>query len=320
MDPYHGHSDESAQAESFASRLGTKHTTLRVTAGNFRALLPGFLKAAGQPYAVSSGLGIMSIAKEARSRGVKVLLSGDGADEAFGGYSWYRCVPASFSKQTSSQTAMRFIDGPGNEESRIKRMAGYDHTLRAWAWHYYASEEEKTSIFHHDVVKESSLRWFSSAQIEEPIDFIRNDRAFYFPNEMLSKVDRMTMAFSVEGRAPFAAPSVQKFSARLPWQMLIRDGQLKWALRQAFCRDLPADILWRPKHGFNVPIDHWLKGEWNDLFRETFSENSPLHRKGILAYGAYEYAHQLLHDPLKVSGHTLFAFVMLHLWMTEYEN
>lgn len=320
VDPYHGYSDESAQAESYAFKLGTKHTTIRVTAGEFRALLPGFLKAAGQPYAVSSGLGIMAIAKEARSRGVKVLLSGDGADEAFGGYSWYSSIPATFTTQPSIQAAARFVDGVGTVESRIKRMAGYEHPLRAWAWHYYASEEEKSSLFHHDLVKESSLRWFAAAQIEEPIDYIRSDRSFYFSNEMLSKVDRMTMAYSVEGRAPFAAPSVQNFSTRLPWQKLIRDGQLKWVLRQGFCADLPADVITRPKHGFNVPIDHWLKGEWNDLFQETFLENSPLHRKGILARGAYEYARQLLFDPGKVAGHTLFAFVMLNLWMKEYEN
>jgi len=320
VDPYHGFSDESAQAESYARQIGSQHTTIKVSAGDFRALLPGFLKAAGQPYAVSSGLGVMSIAKEARSRGVKVLLSGDGADEAFGGYSWYPSIPATFKTQPSSQAAARFIDGEDNIESRIKRMAGYKHPLRAWAWHYYASEEEKSLIFHHDIVKESSLRFFASAQIENPIDYIRHDRAFYFPNEMLSKVDRMTMAFSVEGRAPFAAPSVQNFATLLPWQKLIRDGQLKWVLRQAFYPDLPSDIILRPKHGFNVPIDHWLKTEWNDLFQETFSEKSPLYLKGILAPGAYDYARQLLFDPSKVSGHTLFAFVMLNMWMSEYEN
>jgi asparagine synthase (glutamine-hydrolysing) len=320
VDPYHGYSDESALAESYAAHLGTKHTTIKVTARDFRDLLPQFLKAAGQPYAVSSGLGIMSIANEARSRGVKVLLSGDGADEAFGGYSWYPSIPATFTAQPSTRDTSRFIDGADDTTERIKRMAGYGHQLRAWAWHYYASEEEKSSIFHRDVVGESSLRWLSLPKIEKPIDYIRSDRAFYFPNEMLSKVDRMTMAFSVEGRAPFAAPAVQGFATRLPWGALIRDGQLKWALRQAFSSELPSEVIARPKHGFNVPIDHWLKGEWNDLFQETFSESSPLHRKGILAQGAYDSARKLLFDTSKVAGHVLFAFVMLHLWMKENED
>jgi asparagine synthase (glutamine-hydrolysing) len=265
-------------------------------------------------------LGILAVAKEAQSRGVKVLLSGDGADEAFGGYSWYPSIPGTFTTRPSNQPAVRFIDGLGNIESRMKRLAGYEPPLRAWAWHYYASEEEKSLIFHNELAKESSVRWFGSCNFNNPLDYIRNDRVFYFPNEMLSKVDRMTMAFSVEGRAPFAAPNVQNFAALLPWKTLIRDGQLKWVLRQAFGSSLPADVTTRPKHGFNVPIDHWLKGEWNDLFQETFSRSSPLYQKGILARGAYDHARQLMFDPTKVTGHVLFAFVMLHLWMSEHAN
>lgn len=320
IDPYHGYSDESKYAESYAAKLGTKHNTIKISPADFRVLLPDFLKAAGQPYAVSSGLGVMTIAKQARNYGVKVLLSGDGADEAFGGYSWYPSIPPTFAKQFKTQSAMRFIDGCGSIESRIKRMAGYDHPLRAWAWHYYASEEEKTRIFHGDLVGENSIRWLSRTRVEEPLDYIRGDRAFYFPNEMLSKVDRMTMAFSIEGRAPFAAPSVQNFASRLNWNMLVQNHQLKWVLRQAFCSELPAEIITRPKHGFNVPIDVWLKGEWNDLFEETFSKNSPLFQNGIINKEAYKYARQLLFDTKKIAGHVIFAFVMLHLWMVEREN
>ena len=130
----------------------------------------------------------------------------------------------------------------------------------------------------------------------------------------------MTMAFSVEGRAPFAAPAVQKFAGRLPWQQLIRDDQLKWVLRQAFAADLPQEIVARPKHGFNVPIDHWLQGEWNDLLQDTFSETAPLRRAGILSSRSRDYAMTLLNDPRKVPGHVLFTFVMLHLWMCSVEN
>jgi len=316
-DPYHGESDESASAASYAERIGTRHTTVRVTARDFRDLLPRFVKAAGQPYAVSSGLGILAIAREARSRGVKVLLSGDGADEAFGGYSWYPAIPASFEARPAQGEIMRFLDRDGPLPARIARVAGYPAPLRAWAWHYYASEEEKASLFHPDVVAQSSLHCFAGSTFDTPLDYLQNDREFYFHNEMLSKVDRMTMAFSVEGRAPFAASAVQRHAERLSWDKLIRDGQLKWVLRKAFAPLLPPDVVSRPKHGFNVPIDHWLQGEWNDLFMETFAEGSPLRRRGILSSGAAGYAAKLLTDPRKVAGHVLFTFVMLHLWMRD---
>jgi asparagine synthase (glutamine-hydrolysing) len=316
-DPYHGHSDESLSAESFAKRLGTQHTTVRVTASDFRGLLPKLSYAAGQPFAVSSGLGILAIAREARNRGVKVLLSGDGADEAFGGYSWYPAIPQSFAVRPGRSEVKRFLDRDGSLEERIARVAGYPGPLRAWAWHYYASEEEKTALFHPDVKAETSLHCFSQSRFDTPIDYLQNDREFYFHNEMLTKVDRMTMAFSVEGRAPFAAPAVQRHAQRLSWDKLIRDGQLKWVLRRAFSSVLPADVVARPKHGFNVPIDHWLQGEWSDLFQETFAEDSPLRQRRIVRAGADRYAKELLADPRKLAGHVLFTFVMLHLWMRD---
>jgi asparagine synthase (glutamine-hydrolysing) len=321
-DPYHGEADESALAESMARRLGTKHTTVRVTSRDFRDLLPTFIRAAGQPYAVSSGLGILAVAREARNQGIRVLLSGDGADEAFGGYSWYPSIPDSFAPQPpqSSTELLRFMDRDGPLAARVARVATYPPRVRAWAWHYYASESEKTALFHPDVRAESSLHCFAESTFAEPLDYLRHDRNFYFHNEMLSKVDRMTMAFSVEGRAPFAAPAVQGLASRMSWEKLIRDGQLKWVLRKAFADALPADVVGRPKHGFNVPIDHWLSDEWRDLFIETFADGSPLVQNGILRRGAGDAAQQLLADPRKLAGHVLFTFVMLHLWMSTLEH
>ena len=316
-DPYHGHADESSLAAEMARKLGTQHTTVTVTSQDFRDLLPQFVTAAGQPYAVSSGLGILAVAREARSQGVKVLLSGDGADEAFGGYSWYPSIAASFATEPAAGDVLRFLDRDGTVPERIARVAAYSPPLQAWAWHYYASEQEKASLFHGDIAAESSLHWFRGFSFREPLDYLHHDRAFYFHNEMLSKVDRMTMAFSVEGRAPFAAPAVQRVAARLSWEKLIRDGQLKWVLRRAFSELLPSEVVSRPKHGFNVPIDHWLQGEWHDLFQETFSDQSPLQRQGLLRPSAREYASRILRDPRKVAGHVLFTFVMLHLWMSK---
>jgi asparagine synthase (glutamine-hydrolysing) len=319
-DPYHGFSDESQLAQEYANKLGTFHTTIKVTSDTFRELLPQFLAAAGQPYAVSSGLGVLAIAKEAKAQGIKVLLSGDGADEAFGGYSWYPNIPLSFTANPYRAEPARFLDGGQSVDKRLNRMAGYAPALRAWAWHYYASESEKASIFHPDLQGISSLTWFESQGYYQPIDFVRQDRNFYFPNEMLSKLDRMTMAYSIEGRAPFAAPSVFSLASQLPWRSLVRNDQLKWALRQAFSDTVPQDIIKRPKHGFNVPIDHWLKGAWRDLFEETFSKDSSLSKQGLLSSQAHSNATKLLDDPTKIAGHVLFAFIMLNQWMTLNEN
>lgn len=318
-DPYHGSADESKEAARFASELNLKHTNIQTTATSFKNLLPAFIKASGQPYAVSSGLGILAISKVAKERGVKVLLSGDGADEAFGGYSWYSSL-ANISqnidagKEKTLNQYDRFIDIPGNLIERERIIQKYPPEVRAWALHYYASEFEKIQLFNPNLSLENSLRYFSLDRFSNPIDYINSDRNYYFPNEMLTKVDRMTMANSVEGRAPFASPSVQFFAENLPFNMLVKGSTLKWCLRQAFSDILPGHIIERKKHGFNVPIDYWLKGEWRDIFRHSFSNDSALFKHGIIRKDAGIYAEQLLNNN-NVNGHVLFSFIILNMWM-----
>ena len=117
-------------------------------------------------------------------------------------------------------------------------MAGYDAAKRAWAWHYYAAEEEKIKLFSKDLFSglQSSLRYFYEFKTSDwtPEDYIRNDQQFYFPFEMLRKADRMTMAFSVEGRIPFAAPAVQSLANQLKFSHMVKGNTLKWILRKSF--------------------------------------------------------------------------------------
>jgi asparagine synthase (glutamine-hydrolysing) len=134
-------------------------------------------------------------------------------------------------------------------------------------------------------------------------------------NEMLRKLDFMTMAYSVEGRVPFAAPSVINHANRLQYSQLIRGKSLKWVLREAYSDILPKSILSRAKHGFNVPIDHWLRGEWSDLVSETFSRDSALFKTGLISATSYDEAKKMLSDNSRLSGHTIFCFVVLNRWL-----
>lgn len=325
-DPYHGMADESEQALATARALGTRHHLLRATADMFRRLLPEFCDKADQPFAVSSGLGVLAISGLAREKGIKVLLTGDGADEAFGGYSWYPFLP--HADRTSPAAVpgrpVSFQNTGLSVAERLGALSAMSGPERALAWHYYAAEEEKAALFAADPFHDSrsSVRHFSAfrAAAWDAPDYIRHDRKFYFPFEMLAKADRMTMANSVEGRVPFAAPEVQELAARLPFSDMVRDGELKWILRRAFADKLPAGVADRKKHGFNVPVDHWLKNEWADLLDAAFSPSSSLSRHGFLAKGAGKTARQLRDDPERLNGHTLFAFIMLDLWLTRMQE
>ena len=321
-DPYHGLSDESEAASSFALSLGSRHHAIHVTARLFRDELDDFCKYGDQPFAVSSGLGILTVARAAKEAGIKVMLSGDCADECFGGYSWYAHLPLArvMGDSRFDEQAISYQNFGMSEAERLEVLSGYTAQQRAWAWHYYAHENEKAGLFSRSWREglKSSLRHFdafNSASTWDPEVYVENDRALYMPNEMLCKLDRMTMAHSVEGRVPFAAPAVLALAEKLKYSQMVRGHTLKWALRQAFTDVLPKSIVARPKHGFNVPIDHWLKGEWRELVDETFAPGSALWTHGLVDAQSGVTATRLLKDPQRLNGHTIFSFIVLNRWL-----
>ena len=98
---------------------------------------------------------------------------------------------------------------------------------------------------------------------------------------------------------------------------MCQKDNLKWLLKESFSDLIPEQIIRRPKHGFNVPIDYWLKGEWNDLFEETFSSNSILNSLNLLNKKSYENALHMLNNPSRLNGHTLFCYVILKKWLEK---
>jgi asparagine synthase (glutamine-hydrolysing) len=325
-DPYHGMADESEQAAETARLINSTHHTIHVTSKDFLDELDTFIGHAGQPYSVSSGLGILAIAKAARATGIKVLLSGDGADECFGGYSWYAQLEAMERATAGGQGGFGSMQNVGQSlETRLREIKAGGTAERAWGWHYYAHESEKARLFAPEFAADlqSSLRHFNAAEGQHwrPIDYIAHDRNFYFPNEMLSKVDRMTMAYCVEGRVPFAAPEVLSLAARLNLdQMVSKTGVLKWALRQAFSDVLPVHVLSRPKHGFNVPIDHWLRNDWAHLVEETFGDGSALRKQGFVGKNSRAVALEMINNQSRLSGHAIFSLIMMNRWLENHER
>ncbi len=148
-----------------------------------------------------------------------------------------------------------------NLEERLRAMEACALPGRLWAWHYYASEADKARLFHPDVAAaaHNSLRHFPVGGDGPwtPRQTIAQDRGMYFPQEMLRKADRMSMARSVEARVPCAAPEVLALSGRLSYRQMVRGGELKWALRRAFEDALPPEVVSRPKHGLTCP---WTTG------------------------------------------------------------
>jgi len=318
-DPYHGKANESEAARETANFIGSNHHNVPVTSADFRSSLKDFVKYGDLPFSVSSGLGIMAISKAARQKGIKVLLTGDGADECFGGYSWYKNLLSKDNSDVDKPKEEITFQSIGiSEQKRTALLKGMVPSQRAFAWHYYASEIDKGLFFDDSFMEglDTSVRFFSSLNDkDEPMEFIKHDRNFYFPNEMLRKVDRFGMANSVEGRTPFASAEVISLSNFLREEHIFKENHLKWLLRKAFEDLLSSDVFNRPKHGFNVPIDHWLKTEWYDLVEETFSSGSEIQKKNIIKSDSMDIAIQLLKDPNRLHGHTIFSFIILNMWL-----
>ncbi len=321
-DPYHGKANEADAAAAYAKKLGTKHHTLAVTADDFKKDLRSFVKAADEPFGVSSGLGVKAIARAAHEKNYKVLLTGDAADELFGGYSWYSHLASLGAPQKSAHSDTSFQSFGLSLSDRLATLSNYSGPKQAWAWHYYASENDKARLFNSEAFADcqSSLRHFAAFKEGskwEPMDFIFHDREFYFPFEMLRKADRMTMAHSVEGRVPFAAPALLNIARGLEMSDMVQGQTLKHLLRLAFADDLDPDILQRPKHGFNVPVDHWLKNSWGDLLAEALAPTSALSRHRFIHKDSLARAKEMLFDPTKLHGHSLFCLITLNMWLED---
>ena len=139
---------------------------------------------------------------------------------------------------------------------------------------------------------------------------------------MLRKADRMGMANSVEVRVPFVSKEIYDFVEPLDYEQLIQEGDLKTLLKKGFKDIIGLEVIDRPKHGFNVPIDLWLKNDWQDLVERAFNKDSLLHKLDIISSDTNtDFINNLLGDREKLHGHTILCLITLELWLNrEYET
>ena len=302
--------NEANHAKKIATHLGTDHTELYVTpqeALNVVPLLPAMYD---EPFADVSQIPTYLVSRLAR-QSVTVSLSGDGGDELFGGYGRYflmkriwnsmRPFPKPIRKAVSRMVASvspKTIDSmyrlasplvPRNKRSfpmgdKAHKLAGllgaesqervYMHSLTHWdnpsAVVNGAVEPETVQQFVQDA------RWLPS--MEEIM--MLTDTVHYLPDDILTKVDRASMAVSLEARVPILDHRVVEFAWKMPMRFKIRDGKGKWALRQVLYKYVPAAMIERPKMGFGVPIDSWLRAELREWAEDLLSVES-LERHGL---------------------------------------
>lgn len=271
-------------ARRVATHLGTDHHQL-VVEPDAVALLQQLVWHFDEPFADSSAVPTFLVSQLAQ-RHVKMVLTGDGGDELFGGYDRYlrllaleRLGPSRPLAGALLRMAGVLLPNPrGGRWQRVgerlslpfaeRYLSGVALTRPDQAYALCAHAGGK-SHYHLPLLDQpdSDLHAGSSA-LDRAVAI---DLQSYLPDDILVKLDRMAMATSLEGRAPFLEPGLAQFALQLPESLRVRDGRGKHLLRKVAARWLPADVLSKPKQGFAIPIAEWFRGPLHGLAQETFA-------------------------------------------------
>lgn len=335
--------DEAIHARAVASHLGTQHTELRLSANDALGLIPQLPIMYDEPFADSSQLPTHLVMKLARQH-VTVALSGDGGDELFGGYNRYFIGPRTWEQIGWVPTPLRrlagnvlmtipvqgfnFLAAPITRSWGITQPGDRAHKLGRRLRQVRSVDDLYVSLVTEwpdagRVVVDGHIppnlldnrdRW---PKLQAPVArMMALDSMTYLPDDIMTKVDRASMAVSLETRAPFLDRDVMGFAWRLPMHMKLRDGKGKWILRQLLDRHVPASLIERPKMGFGIPLDKWLRGPLKDWGGDLLDE-SRLQREGYLRPEAITRAWRAHQRCEGNFGYRLWSVLMFQAWLAE---
>jgi asparagine synthase (glutamine-hydrolysing) len=283
--------NEAPHAAAVARHLATDHTELYVTASQALDVIPQLPTIYDEPFADSSQVPTFLVSQLAR-QSVTVSLSGDGGDEIFGGYTRYAGTDSLWRAVGWIPTPLRQIAALGPRTIPALAKSARGSLLRKLYW---GSQVVGAKSF-EDAYRQLLSAWKAPEQVvlqsddrgdvglKRPLrdryrEMMLHDSLHYLPNDILTKVDRATMAVSLESRAPFLDHRIAEFSWRLPHSMIHRNGEGKWLLRQVLEKYVPRSLFDRPKVGFGVPIGAWLRGPLR-AWAEDLLADQRLRREG----------------------------------------
>jgi len=309
-----GH-NEAKYAKAVATHLGTDHTELYVSPEEAMSVIPRLPEIYDEPFADSSQIPTFLVSQLAQ-RHVTVSLSGDGGDELFCGYNRYALGYGIWSKLRLLPAPLRQALGWAMDHAPLQGLARLQRLLpkRMQAANLPDQLPKLAQVLCHregeSFYRDLISHWKHPDQVvlgaKEPetilsqpgrlanLPDLRNrmmllDMLTYLPDDILTKVDRASMAVSLEARVPLLDHRLVEFAWRIPLEYKVHSGQGKWLFRQVLYRYVPQNLMERPKMGFGVPIEHWLRGPLRDwaeelldekrLREEAFFDPAPIRRK-----------------------------------------
>lgn len=334
--------DESVYARKVAAYLGTEHHEDCLSVDKAADLLPEIAGWLDEPFADASILPTYLLTKFVR-QSVTVALGGDGGDEIFAGYPMYRAhqlaeiygkIPA-FLRRNFVETVVRNLPVSSRNmafDFKAKRfinsVAKQDLIARHHSFFGSFTPSEQTDLLtdfaksndgaNQPDVYDGARRWLDICDAEtivEQMQFV--DQKFYLAEDILTKVDRASMAVSLEVRAPFLDHRIAEFAAGLPVSYKLNAGKSKFILKKAVAPLLPAFVLKRPKKGFGIPVARWLKGKLNPLLRAML-EPEGLKKQNLFNAG---YVQKLIaeHEAGKANHYKqLWTLLVFELWADNF--
>ena len=310
--------DESPWFREIATKYGTDHHEFdlhpEVELGEVIDQLPYY---SDEPSSDAGAVPVWFLSKMTRKH-VTVALSGEGADELFGGYQTYladdyarilRALPKPLLKAGLGATRLLPVsDDKISLEYKAKRMLE-GSLLPPNEAHFFWNGTWSSSQRRHLLLPSA----YRSVPFPNSDDFLYLDQLNYLPDDILYKTDRMSMAHSLEVRPPFLDHRIVEFAARLPRNFKIRGSKLKWILRELMRDKLPESVLTRSKQGFDIPTHHWFRTILKPLLLDT------LNRESVEATGIFNWpgVHRVISDHLDRKanyGYHLWGLLMLFLW------
>jgi len=324
-------------ARQVADHLGVRHVSATASP-EVLDLFDDLMYFLDDPLADSSIFPTFMVSRLAREN-VTVALSGDGGDELFGGYEtyladsvsrWYKRIPALLRRRliedrVASLQPRQAKKGLINKTRRFVQGAQLQQELGHARWRLFADEGLRAALFTPDALADIRtpvgahiIDLFRDAGERSPVDrSLYVDVRSYLCDNILTKVDRMSMAVSLETRVPLLDRELVTLAFQMPDSLKVHRGRLKVLLKRVAARHVPANCVYRPKEGFSMPIKNWLRGQFRVLLEDLLDERR-LRDSGILQPATVNRLKSEHHAGTADHSHVLWALVVFEAWRDKW--
>ena len=335
--------DEKKYAQQVADHYNTDHHVFNLSNHTLLEHTHDILNHFDEPFADSSSIPVYLLSKQTRQH-VSVALSGDGADEVFSGYNKH----AAFFQASQSNTFNSMVKFmlpmwqimPKSRNNglmnRFRQLERYGSGLklspknRYWEWAGFMGLNSAMNMINTDVLASQSMEGYHSFKNDilktintgkDINEILTTDTRFVLPNDMLYKVDHMSMAHGLEVRVPFLDHKIVEFGLGLPEAYKINNTSQKLILRELLKDLLPNKLHKRPKHGFEIPMLNWLRKDLKPLITEDLLSDSFIREQGLFNENAIRRMKKRLFSPNPQDSHAhIWALIVFQTWWKKYLN